>query len=59
MTNVSEKILLAIKEAIEEERERSDRSYAIKLVEVILFSFLGLIGSATVLYIVNGFLKSK
>jgi hypothetical protein len=54
---ITPEVELAIKKAVEEERERSDRSYAIKLVEKIVFGLLTLFGAGTVSYIVSQMFK--
>lgn len=48
---------LRLKEALEEHREESDRRYAIKLVEKIVFILVGLLLTGVITALVNLVLK--
>lgn len=44
MENLDPKIELLVREIIQEERDKSDKKYAIKLVEVAFFGILAYVG---------------
>ena len=48
---------LKLRDALEREREVSDRSYAIKLVERIVFILVGLLAVGVVTALVNSVIK--
>lgn len=54
---VSPEIELLIIKACKEEREKSDRLYAIKLIEVIVFGLLGAIGLGVISYLIPHLFK--
>lgn len=59
LNGIDDKVELKILEQAKSERNQSDKQYAIKLVERILFGILALFGAGTVAYLVSLIFHTK